>query len=61
MDEISAARDRTLAPTERAAAKLASANKLYVRERIDLLFDDCTFVEDGQLAGFVGMDTRLTR
>jgi propionyl-CoA carboxylase beta subunit len=50
MDRISAARDRTLAPTERAAAKLASANKLFVRERIDLLFDDCTFVEDGQLA-----------
>ena len=49
MDRISAARDRTQAPTERAAAKLASANKLFVRERIDLLFDDCTFVEDGQL------------
>src|SRR5688500_20333125 len=49
MNRISAARDRTLAPTERAAAKLASANKLFVRERIDLLFDDCTFVEDGQL------------
>jgi acetyl-CoA carboxylase carboxyltransferase component len=49
MDRIRAARDRTLAPTERAAAKLASANKLFVRERIDLLFDDCTFVEDGQL------------
>jgi acetyl-CoA carboxylase carboxyltransferase component len=50
MDQISAARDRTLAPTERAAAKLASASKLFVRERIDLLFDDCTFIEDGQLA-----------
>jgi acetyl-CoA carboxylase carboxyltransferase component len=50
MDQISAARDRTLTPTERAAAKLASASKLYVRERIDLLFDDCTFIEDGQLA-----------
>ena len=49
MDRIRAARDRTLVPTERAAAKLASANKLFVRERIDLLFDDCTFVEDGQL------------
>ena len=56
MDEISAARDRTLAPTERAAAKLASANKLYVRERIDLLFDDCTFVEDGQLANAMAAD-----
>jgi acetyl-CoA carboxylase carboxyltransferase component len=56
MDGISAARDRTLAPTERAAAKLASANKLYVRERIDLLFDDCTFVEDGQLANAMAAD-----
>src|ERR687897_3223471 len=50
MDRIRAARDRTLAPTARAAAKLASANKLFVRERIDLLFDDCTFIEDGQFA-----------
>jgi acetyl-CoA carboxylase carboxyltransferase component len=56
MDGISAARDRTLAPTERAAAKLASANKLYVRERIDLLFDDSTFVEDGQLANAMAVD-----
>jgi acetyl-CoA carboxylase carboxyltransferase component len=56
MDGIGAARDRTLAPTERAAAKLASANKLYVRERIDLLFDDCTFVEDGQLANAMAVD-----
>jgi acetyl-CoA carboxylase carboxyltransferase component len=56
MDGISAARDRTLAPTERAAAKLASANKLYVRERIDLLFDNCTFVEDGQLANAMAAD-----
>ncbi len=56
MDGINAARDRTLAPTERAAAKLASANKLYVRERIDLLFDDCTFVEDGQLANAMAVD-----
>src|SRR6187455_3310188 len=50
MDRISAARDRTLSPTERAAAKLSSANKLFVRDRIALLFDDWTFVEDGQLA-----------
>jgi propionyl-CoA carboxylase beta subunit len=56
MDGIGAARDRTLAPTERAYAKLASANKLYVRERIDLLFDDCTFVEDGQLANAMAVD-----
>ena len=56
MDRISSARDRTLAPTERAAAKLAGANKLFVRERIDLLFDDCTFIEDGQLANAMAPD-----
>ncbi len=56
MDPIAAARDRTLAPTERAAAKLAAANKLFVRERIDLLFDDCTFIEDGQLANSMAAD-----
>src|ERR687897_3115658 len=56
MDRIRAARDRTLAPTARAAAKLASANKLFVRERIDLLFDDCTFIEDGQLANAMADD-----
>ena len=56
MDRISAARDRTLAPMERAAAKLASANKLFVRERIDLLFDDCTLVEDGQLGNALADD-----
>jgi acetyl-CoA carboxylase carboxyltransferase component len=56
MDQIRAARERTLAPTERASAKLASANKLFVRDRIDLLFDDCTFVEDGQLANAMADD-----
>ncbi len=56
MDQIRAARDRTLAPTERAAAKLAGVNKLFVRERIDLLLDDCTFVEDGQLANALAGD-----
>jgi acetyl-CoA carboxylase carboxyltransferase component len=35
---------------------LASANKLYVRDRIDLLFDDCTFVEDGQLGNAMAED-----
>src|SRR3712207_3729213 len=50
MDEISAALERTLAPDHRAAAKLAAAGKLYVRDRIACLFDDGTFVEDGQLA-----------
>ncbi len=47
---IREARERTLSLTEPAAAKLAKQNKLYVRERISLLFDRGTFVEDGQLA-----------
>ncbi|WP_255455510.1 acyl-CoA carboxylase subunit beta [Microlunatus sp. Gsoil 973] len=48
--EVSAARDATLTPPERTSAKLKSQNKLFVRDRIRLLFDDGTFVEDGQLA-----------
>jgi acetyl-CoA carboxylase carboxyltransferase component len=48
--ELRAAREATLAPPERAAAKLAEQGKLYVRDRLDLLFDAGTFVEDGQLA-----------
>ena len=48
--EVAAAREATLAPPEKAAAKLAAQHKLYVRERIALLLDDGTFVEDGQLA-----------
>ncbi len=48
--ELRAAREATLAPPDKAAAKLASQHKLYVRERIDLLFDEGSFVEDGQLA-----------
>jgi acetyl-CoA carboxylase carboxyltransferase component len=51
---LRAARDATLAPSERAAAKLAGQGKLYVRERIALLFDSGTFVEDGQLANALG-------
>lgn len=48
--EVAAARAATLTPPERAAAKLASQNKLYVRDRLALLFDEGTFIEDGQLA-----------
>ena len=48
--DVDAAREATLAPSEKAAAKLAGQNKLYVRERIALLFDADSFVEDGQLA-----------
>jgi acetyl-CoA carboxylase carboxyltransferase component len=47
---IRAAREATLAPDQRGAAKLASQQKLYVRDRIALLFDENSFVEDGQLA-----------
>ncbi len=49
-DLIRDARNRAMAPSERAAAKLKSQHKLFVRDRIDLLFDADTFVEDGQLA-----------
>jgi acetyl-CoA carboxylase carboxyltransferase component len=52
--ELRAAREATLAPPEKAAAKLASQDKLYVRDRIALLFDEGTFVEDGQLANALG-------
>jgi acetyl-CoA carboxylase carboxyltransferase component len=52
--EIRAAREATLAPPEKAAAKLASQHKLYVRDRIALIFDADTFVEDGQLANALG-------
>jgi acetyl-CoA carboxylase carboxyltransferase component len=43
-------REATLAPTPTAAAKLAAQGKLYVRDRVALLLDKDTFVEDGQLA-----------
>jgi acetyl-CoA carboxylase carboxyltransferase component len=48
--DLRAARENTLAPSARAAAKLESQHKLYVRDRIALLLDPETFVEDGQLA-----------
>src|SRR5215208_5977724 len=47
---VRAAREETLAPEPRAVRKLAAQNKLYVRERVALLFDEGSFVEDGQLA-----------
>jgi acetyl-CoA carboxylase carboxyltransferase component len=48
--EVAAAREATLTPPGRAAEKLAAQGKLYVRQRIGLLFDPGSFVEDGQLA-----------
>ncbi|MDP9091518.1 MAG: acyl-CoA carboxylase subunit beta [Actinomycetota bacterium] len=48
--QIATARSATLGPSGPAAAKLAAQHKLYVRDRLDLLFDAGSFVEDGQLA-----------
>src|SRR5690349_12980155 len=42
--------DASSAPPEKAAAKLASQNKMYVRDRIAMLFDEGSFVEDGRYA-----------
>ena len=47
---IAAAIEATLKPSPAAAERLAAAKKLHVRERIRLLCDDGSFVEDGQLA-----------
>lgn len=49
-EKIANARRATMAPHAKAAEKLAAADKLYVRERISLLFDEGSFVEDSQLA-----------
>jgi acetyl-CoA carboxylase carboxyltransferase component len=49
-ERLHAAHEASAAPTPKAAEKLAGQNKLYVRERIALLFDDGTFVEDGRYA-----------
>ncbi|MDT4894807.1 MAG: hypothetical protein QOE97_3842 [Pseudonocardiales bacterium] len=57
--EVAAAREATLAPPSAAAAKLAAQNKLYVRDRIALLLDAGTFVEDGQLANALAADGGL--
>jgi acetyl-CoA carboxylase carboxyltransferase component len=47
---LQAAREASSAPTPKAAEKLARQHKLYVRDRIALLFDKGTFVEDGRYA-----------
>ncbi|MGN6612412.1 MAG: acyl-CoA carboxylase subunit beta [Angustibacter sp.] len=49
-ERLHAAHEASDAPTPKAAEKLAAQNKLYVRERIALLFDEGTFVEDGRYA-----------
>ncbi|MFC9693748.1 acyl-CoA carboxylase subunit beta [Kribbella sp. NPDC056951] len=48
--EVKVAREATLAPSDKAKAKLDSQNKLYVRDRIALLVDEGSFVEEAQLA-----------
>src|ERR1700729_3709274 len=50
MSDASARRETTLRPSPAAAAKLAAQNKLHVRDRVALLVDEGTVVEDGQLA-----------
>ncbi|MBT9257951.1 acyl-CoA carboxylase subunit beta [Phycicoccus sp. MAQZ13P-2] len=47
---LQAAHAASAAPTEKAAAKLAAQGKLYVRDRIALLLDEGSFVEDGRYA-----------
>lgn len=49
-ERLRAAHAASAAPTERARAKLDDQGKLYVRDRIDLLLDEGTFVEDGRYA-----------
>jgi len=51
--ELRAARDATSRPPDKAAAKLAAQHKLYVRDRLALLLEDGSFVEDAQLANAV--------
>ena len=47
---LEAAYAASATPSEAAAAKLAAHGKLYVRDRIDLLLDEGSFVEDGRYA-----------
>ncbi len=49
-DRMQAAVAASMAITEKGAERLDRDNKLHVRERVALLFDEGTFVEDGQLA-----------
>ncbi len=50
---LAAARAATATPDERGRARLAKAGKLAARERIALLVDEGSFVEDGRLANAV--------
>ena len=53
---IREAREASERPTDKAAAKLESQGKLYVRDRIALLVDEGTFVEDGRYANALAAD-----
>src|SRR3954466_8008155 len=53
--ELRAAIEATLAAPPKAAAKLAAQHKLYVRDRIAMLFDEGSFVEEGQLANAIAL------
>ncbi len=56
-DHLGEATARALAGNrERGAAKLAAQNKLFVRDRIALLVDEGSFVEDGLLANASAVD-----
>ncbi|HEX6918174.1 MAG TPA: carboxyl transferase domain-containing protein, partial [Phycicoccus sp.] len=47
---LAAAHEASARPPERAKAKLESQGKLYVRDRLALLLDEGSFVEDGRYA-----------
>lgn len=56
-DDIRAATERALAGNlAREGGKLARQNKLFVRDRLDLLLDPGSFVEDGLLANALAGD-----
>ncbi len=53
---LRSAHEASQAPPAKAAAKLAAQGKLYVRDRIALLVDEGSFVEDGRFANSVAGD-----
>jgi acetyl-CoA carboxylase carboxyltransferase component len=55
--DVSGARDRALQGNlERGREKLASQNKLFVRDRLALLLDEGSWVEDALLANAMAGD-----
>jgi acetyl-CoA carboxylase carboxyltransferase component len=49
-ERLAAAYERSSLPPEKARAKLDSQGKMYVRDRIAMLFDEGSFVEDARYA-----------